>query len=367
MWSSNKLSSSTKSSWRTPQADLKQKQIQSLMTTIPSAQEIIPQSTYQVPIPLQAFTVFLLIKLPPSFPDSPPLIYVNPACYHNWISEGMVVGFPKIREGGWSVHMSLGSCVKEIMQEFQTRPPSKDPISHSSNPSTSRPLPPPPRPHTAVGSYQPPPYQYPANNYASTSQSQSQSQYNLSPSTTVQSGHDSPIRTAKLEPQSFNLPDSIEELEELQNDDDVFDDFFMTLDQVKNMLAVEKELRQGNATIAERNISKKDALSTSKQRVRDLQEEQFALRKGLDEKMRMHAELMSKYHPSTLLTLLRQSINQADGAAEEIATKFLDRDSQVDTEMFLKKYRDIRKLVHLRTSKLEIVSERGEAVWSGSS
>lgn len=67
-------------------------------------------------------SVALIINLPEGFPHVPPIIKVLPAVAQRWVdSEMRVVGHEALTM--WNRNMSLGKIVKDIEIEFNLRPP----------------------------------------------------------------------------------------------------------------------------------------------------------------------------------------------------------------------------------------------------
>lgn len=104
----------------------------SLLNYNNSVKELSKDTQFEVPCALPSgWTIYLIVNLPSTFPDSPPVITVSPAASHAWLDTNVVVGHEKLRPNGWGAHASLGKLVKEIKDEFMARVPIKNGSSGS--------------------------------------------------------------------------------------------------------------------------------------------------------------------------------------------------------------------------------------------
>ncbi|KAJ3078988.1 hypothetical protein HK102_004100, partial [Quaeritorhiza haematococci] len=143
----------------------------------------------------------------------------------------------------------------------------------------------------------------------------------------------------------------IEELEEMLEDDNVFEEFFSNLEAVRNMKQVQRELRAGNENLARRNLEKEVQL----QELQRTYEEQLKIfqneRVLFEEHCKVHQQESARFTPAFLLTKLRTAMQESEDLSESISISFLD--GKMGAEDFLKQFREIRKVYHMRAAKVE--------------
>lgn len=97
-------------------------QIKYLLSNNPDTLDVVEGQIYEVPISKDDKT-FLIVNLPPDFPQEPPVITLSPTgMRHPWVDGDVIMhdGLPS-----WSPQSNLGLLVKEIREEFLSRPPAK--------------------------------------------------------------------------------------------------------------------------------------------------------------------------------------------------------------------------------------------------
>jgi len=151
----------------------------------------------------------------------------------------------------------------------------------------------------------------------------------------------------------FDMPSNVEELEELIQDENVLQSSFENSDYAKQMLNVQQQLHDGNKAIAERMLSKKEMLFERREQVQKLQQELADLKKQFEDNSKLQSQLLKDYNGETILERLRMAIADSEACAEGVGTELME--SKIDLDTFLKKYKEHRKMMHLRTSKLELV------------
>jgi hypothetical protein len=141
-----------------------------------------------------------------------------------------------------------------------------------------------------------------------------------------------------------------------------FNKFFDNLDQVQNTKVVSEELRVGNEQLANKNLSKEPELKELQERVTALYEEHQTLRRDFDDKIREQTDAFKRFTPQHHLRQLRSAVLESDELSEQIAALFLEPPSPgaaQSPEMFIKQFKELRKVYHLRQAKWERV-EAGE-------
>ncbi|RIA84465.1 hypothetical protein C1645_879903, partial [Glomus cerebriforme] len=152
------------------------------------------------------------------------------------------------------------------------------------------------------------------------------------------------------------LNKSKEELEDLLNNDVVFDSFMESVEQVRNMKNLQDEMRMGNETMARKILSREQELIQLRNKVDEQEEGLKKLYSTFEEKLKVQQETLKRFSPSILITKLKSETQQSDELSEQMAKSFLDKELEVDH--FLKHFREVRKVYHLRNAKVERVSKQ---------
>ncbi|KAI9034420.1 hypothetical protein DFJ74DRAFT_700802 [Hyaloraphidium curvatum] len=142
-----------------------------------------------------------------------------------------------------------------------------------------------------------------------------------------------------------------EEVNELMTDPDAFQSFFLSLDPVKSMNAVSKELRQGNELLARKTLAKEEDLRQLQSTVREKLEEMRRAKAELEKVAKEKETLLARYSPQALVGQLASLAHTSDMESESIAEAFIA--GVKSTEDFLKEFREERRLYHLRSGKAE--------------
>ncbi|KAJ3045230.1 Vacuolar protein sorting-associated protein 37A [Rhizophlyctis rosea] len=315
--------------WGTPLQELRRKQIASLSSHNLNVREVQPETQYEVTIHLPSLTLFLIVDLPPHFPDSAPTIQVKPLLRHPWLDpQGYVIGHDKL--ANWNQHVSLGKLVKEISQEFTIRPP----LRPANNYSTYE-----------TGTTGPPYSPNPTSNRGLSAAGASGLPY--------RSPQSSPAPAASSAWADYPDIDSksAEELEELLNDEIAFQIYLENLSSIKGMKQVHKELMDGNESLARRNLSKKEELESLKKTLSEQQQLFQSLRAKFDTNLKAQQDEAVRFSPTYVATKLQSAQSESDELSESIAQSFLD--GKIPADDFIKQYRDTRRVYHLRAAKLE--------------
>nr|CAG8527602.1 411_t:CDS:2 [Entrophospora candida] len=132
------------------------------------------------------------------------------------------------------------------------------------------------------------------------------------------------------------LNKSKEELEDLLNNEVVFDSFLETVEQIQKTLTQEEDLNQ---------LYKK---------VQDEENELKELYDAYKEKIKTQQEVLQRFSLPLLLTKLKLEVQQSDELSEQIANSFLD--GEIEYDHFVKHFREVRKVYHLRNAKVERIA-----------
>jgi len=299
---------------------LRIKQIESLRQYFPTLKEVAKDTLYEVAVVLPSRkSIILRLNLPREFPYHPPFLQVFPQVIHKFVDQQMYV-MPQIHEklSAWNVHTNLGKTVYEIVQKFtQDSPQVVGQLSSTNlNGHTSDPPP-------AYGS-------------------------------TPASSNSTPIPAI---PSSFPaLDDKItEELTELLANEDLYREFFDSLDGVKNMHQLRDELRDGNEELAKKNIARETEIDDLRKLLLAKQQEIKQQQQELEQKVQRQQQIMQQFSPASLIQKLGEAASLADNESEQTASSFLNGD-QIDHKEFVKKFMEQRKVYHLRSAKRESFS-----------
>ncbi|RUS29577.1 hypothetical protein BC938DRAFT_480499 [Jimgerdemannia flammicorona] len=295
----------------------KRKQITSLYNYNISVRELSKDSQFEIPCPLPSgWTICLIVNLPPNFPEASPVITVSPAATHPWLETNVVVGHDKLKPNAWGAHASLGKLVKEIRDEFTARMPVRGGSSAGMENGLVG---------TTAQSTKPPP-PIPSESHSAV--------------------------TPKNQLVSMECPAimgmSAEELEELLADDYAFTRFFDELEQISS---------HTSSCPQDKNLSKEAELNKLQETATQLNDEHRELRSEFDEKILLQQEALKRFAPSALLSRLRSAVYESDELSESIVQSFLD--GKLDQDVFVRQFRELRKVYHLRASKLERAERSG--------
>ncbi|KAI9494902.1 hypothetical protein BDB00DRAFT_816267 [Zychaea mexicana] len=302
--------------------EIKKQHIASLYSHNASVTVIIDGQMYELPCSTPELTASLLVNLPPEFPEAPPIITVSPnGMRHPWIESDVVVQDVLTPSGWASNQVQLGKIVSDIMEEFMQRPPARKNTNGSNNNNNSN------------------------NDTAATLEES----YGHRPPPPVPAAQPSSALTTAEYGSIANK--TTEELEELLTDDVAFELFFNSFERIRSMKTVQEELRNGNENLAQKSLSKEDAVLKLRSQAKELDEEYRKLRSEFDDKERQQHGAFNRFSSSTVLTRLKASVYESDELSESVAQSFLD--GNLDHDGFVKQFRELRKVYHLRASKLE--------------
>ncbi|KAF9905051.1 hypothetical protein EC991_002060 [Linnemannia zychae] len=357
--------------------------------------------------------VNLTVYLPPAFPEEEPKITLQPAVRHLWVDGTVtpcaVTGHERLMPGGWSTHAHLGRIVKEIATNIQRTgvlvDDGKDMNGSSSNhyhlysntnngsgsnhqtnsdnvkvvyDEYSR-KPPPPIPGARSKSLGLTNNSTSSNvvTFTNTNGSQYGSSNNHnnnvmnntsnSAKTTTTAGDMSSSSNSShtqnrsalnntysstLAPEARIVMElSSEKIEELLESQIAFDHFVDHLDIVINSRTLKREWWLGNDNVSRRNL----ALEAEMQELQKSTVEGYKvvseLQKALEEKLQQQQDALWRFRPETLQSKLRSAAAESEELSESIAQSFLE--GKLDQEGFIRQFRDLRKVYHLRTMKHE--------------
>ncbi|KAJ3189096.1 hypothetical protein HDU85_002721 [Gaertneriomyces sp. JEL0708] len=270
-----------------------------------------PQSSTHYILPLegvqspQGKPVTLHIHLPPSFPDTPPQLLVQPPIPHAWCNQEGYLGMPReLRD--WNPDNNLGRIVRDIEREFKIRSVYQIPVQPASIP-----------PPQSIPQPQPAP---------------------------------TPQQSAWPEVDSL----SVDMLETLLSSPEALQAFYESLDAPKQIAQIHRELLKQSEELAQQNLSQAPVIE-------DLQSRLENVTGSIQVEAQKHAQLLAAYReeaerfsPQRILPLIENAIQESEKASDEISESFYK--GQISVDEFLKQYKEERKRFHQRSSVKEIIT-----------
>eukprot|EP00457_Paulinella_chromatophora_P009476 gb/GEZN01009543.1/.p1 GENE.gb/GEZN01009543.1/~~gb/GEZN01009543.1/.p1 ORF type:complete len:392 (-),score=50.05 gb/GEZN01009543.1/:100-1275(-) len=286
--------------------ELKNKQIESLLTQNPAARQLDPsRNCYELTVTTKFGQLPFRIVLGPQFPEEAPQILVPTPVIHPWVDRNYnVVGHPSLQQ--WTPRNDLGRIAKEIFQEFFQNPPT---------------------PHISASVQAPTPSPLPAITAVPVRPSPSPDGPSLSRK--VSNRVQPPQIPAKFdELQAL----SETELEQLANDEDYLKDFALSLKSTKDLLLVRDDLYLNVKQTAENNLAREPE-------VIKLQEEVVALRSQAAESqntldaLRLRQQIAAeRYSPENVLHLLKLAIDKAEHEADQLRESYKDQSEDENSD-----------------------------------
>ncbi|KAI8604743.1 hypothetical protein EDD21DRAFT_365439 [Dissophora ornata] len=324
-------------------------------------------------------TAILTIYLPPGFPEDEPKITIQPTVRHLWVDGSVtpcvVTGHERLTPGGWSTHANLGKIVKEIAANIQRTGVlvggEHSDLNNHNNSSTNA-----SNTNTAYEgySYKPPPPipgirskslgQFSNQSSSSYSNTNGSHHYQASPggaSSTkdIMSSHHTQTRpsnsnaySSSLSPEARIVMDlSAEQIEEYLESPIAFQHFFDQLEVVVNSRTLKREWWHGNDNVSRRNLLLEAEMAELQRSTTEGHEVAMQLQKTLEEKLQQQQDALWRFKPETLQSKLRSVAAESDELSDSIAQSFLE--GKLDQEGFIRQYRELRKVYHLREMKNE--------------
>ncbi|KAJ3395548.1 Vacuolar protein sorting-associated protein 37A [Lobulomyces angularis] len=308
--------------------ELKNKQISTLFKEIPTLEQIELNSSYKVKLKNSHF--YLVISLPTNFPQSSPILSLNPSqtAFHEMIDQCGHIKSQKLNNG-WRQHYSLGKTCAEILTLLNQNPPTLN-ISlqqqiaiETNNPANNRSTPPP----------------IPLKQFQSSPISQPQSQ---------------PYQLFQYDFLTDLRKKTIEELEELILDDNAFKVYFNDITQVKNLKFSRDEIQIQNETLSKENLEKEENLTRIKNNMLSLMEEYSIARAEYASVFDELLKAQERFSNDSMISILKKHIETYESSSELLQAKYFElKDSNLNADDFLKSFLEDRKNFHLYTSKLD--------------
>ncbi|KAG0043969.1 Vacuolar protein sorting-associated protein 37A [Gryganskiella cystojenkinii] len=336
----------------------------------------------------------MTVYLPPTFPEDEPKITITPTIRHLWVDGTVqpcaVTGHERLMPGGWSIHANLGRIVKEIVTNIQRTgvlvggggndtSDQHQPHGNSNNervPNASGVYeeyshkPPPPIPSirskslgpTTSNSHPTPSYTSKINGSHFQGQQQTttttNSQYMNSSSTSTTSqlslggaGGDTAYGSSLTEEFKIVLEQSEEKIAELLESPIAYEHFVDHLDVVVNSRTLKAEWWGGNNNVARRTLALEAEMRDLQRTTAEGHKLASQLQKTLEEKLQQQQDALWRFKPEYLQSRLKAAASESDDLSESVSQMFLE--GKLDADGFIKQYRELRKVYHLREMKNE--------------
>lgn len=187
----------------------------------------------------------------------------------------------------------------------------------------------------------------PSSSRPSTAGTAGSNGYNLQrPSERPQSpAHVSPAEAAGI---ISSLKDkSVDELRKLLTDKEVYNQFLVSLDQIKTQNNVRDELHKETLQLARVNLDKEAQMTELRNQCRIIRTTELAAaQEKLNDLERQKQDIEKCYSPATLLYRLQEAMNKTDEESDGLHQQFLDK--EIEAPAFVQKYKKLRSLYHSR-------------------
>lgn len=140
---------------------------------------------------------------------------------------------------------------------------------------------------------------------------------------------------------------SVDELRKLLTDKEAYNQFLLSLDQVKTQNKVRDELQNETLQLARENMDKEAQITELRNQCRIIRTTELAAaQEKLNELERQKQEILKCCSPASLLHRLQEAMNKTDEESDALHRQFLDKEIEVGA--FVQKYKKLRSLYHRR-------------------
>ncbi|KAG0232513.1 Vacuolar protein sorting-associated protein 37A [Actinomortierella wolfii] len=352
--------------------------------------------------------VTMTIELPVTFPEVPPRITIFPTVRHLWV-DGSVVpaevnGHERLKPQGWSMYADLGALVKELVDSIQKTGVLVDPSHHhlgrtgsgigsnsvnslagslgnlklnnnnNNNSSSSNSFHHPgtqsikhvstdtngssginsnktsssTRQDTNPPSYDDyshkPPPPIPAR-------TNSHSLYRGASGTSISSHGNAGYAATQTPEAKIILGLTQDQVTELLESPIAFEHFFDNLEMVVNSKVLKREWWTGNDNVARRTLAMEAELKDLQERTKKGYEEATRLQQQLEEKLQQQQDALWRFKPETMHSKLRSAMAESEELSDSVSQSYMD--GRLDPDSFIRQFRELRKVYHMRGMKSE--------------
>ena len=278
-----------------PNHELVKRQIASLHQYSPVK---LSSSLYEIKLYLPTTQLSLLIDLPPGFPQDKPVIYTQPK-----------TRLKSERLDKWQLHSSLAKVIEQIILDLTLNP--VEIISEA-------PALPPGKPILPQQSKYESPARKPVGNQ---------------------------IKLSVLE----KLSDA--EVEEFLKDDDAFQEFFNTLEEVVPTKELYDDLMNKNAQLATANLSTCNEIDILKSKISQLLVSSQQQRSTIDTLVSHQQRELTRFSNETMERILRDQVHKQEEISDNLSQLYIE--GKIGDDEFGEKYREARAFYHELNIKLE--------------
>ncbi|KAB1668871.1 hypothetical protein ES319_1Z099700v1 [Gossypium barbadense] len=140
---------------------------------------------------------------------------------------------------------------------------------------------------------------------------------------------------------------SVDELRKLLSDKDAYNQFLLSVDQVKIQNKIRDELRNETLQLARNNLDKEPQIMELRNQCRIIRTTELAAaQEKLNELDRQKEETLKFYSPASFMHRLQDAMNVTEEESEIVNRQLLDR--EIDLGTFVQKYKKLRISYHQR-------------------
>ncbi|KAI9086311.1 hypothetical protein K1719_031765 [Acacia pycnantha] len=137
------------------------------------------------------------------------------------------------------------------------------------------------------------------------------------------------------------------ELRKLVSDKEAYQQFLLSLDQVKIQNNLKYELCKENSQLAEENLQKEPRIMELRNQCKIIRTAELAAaQEKLNELEKQEEETLKTNSPASLLQRIQEAMNKSEEESENLHQQLLDRD--IDFGAFVKEYKKLRTTYHRR-------------------
>ncbi|KAG4177687.1 hypothetical protein ERO13_A11G323000v2 [Gossypium hirsutum] len=140
---------------------------------------------------------------------------------------------------------------------------------------------------------------------------------------------------------------SVDELRKLLSDKDAYNQFLLSVDQVKIQNNIRDELRNETLQLARNNLDKEPQIMELRNQCRIIRTTELAAaQEKLNELDRQKEETLKFYSPASFMHRVQDAMNVTEEESEIVNRQLLDR--EIDLGTFVQKYKKLRTSYHRR-------------------
>ncbi|GLT93482.1 hypothetical protein SLE2022_112730 [Rubroshorea leprosula] len=140
---------------------------------------------------------------------------------------------------------------------------------------------------------------------------------------------------------------SVDELRKLLSDKDAYNQFLLSVDQVKIQNNIRDELRKETLQLARSNLDKEPRIMELRNQCVIIRTTELAAaQEKFSELEKQKEDIMKFYSPASILHRLHEAMNKIEEESEALYRQLLDR--EIDLGTFVHKYKKLRTTYHRR-------------------